>query len=164
MFGYVTFNVKHYILSQIFYKKNQLEKWIKVCFKKTGTECSSDTLLWFVLVFWNRCYLLCTQLFEVISSFFIFCDYARLLSNPFRKFINWLWKNFRSIIKRKFSLRRLRFRPCHFDWQLNVLWKGSLQSQWFLICFSQKSELSPNIWRCRREQEIDRFIWYLPRQ
>ena len=68
--------------------------------------------------------LLCTQLFEVISSFFIFCDYTRLLSNPFRKFINWLWKNFRSIIKRKFSLRRLRFRPCHFDWQLNVLWKA----------------------------------------
>ena len=50
--------------------------------------------------------------------------YTRLLSNPFRKFINWLWKNFRSIIKRKFSLRRLRFRPCHFDWQLNVLWKA----------------------------------------
>ena len=47
----------------------------KVCFKKTGTECSSDTLLWFVLVFWNRCYLLCTQLFEVISLIFIFCDY-----------------------------------------------------------------------------------------
>ena len=27
MFGYVTFNVKYYILSQIFYKKNRVNRW-----------------------------------------------------------------------------------------------------------------------------------------
>ena len=28
MFGYVTFNVKYYILSQIFYKKNRVIEWL----------------------------------------------------------------------------------------------------------------------------------------
>ena len=38
MFGYMTFNVKYYILSQIFYKKNR----VNVYLEKLLLHCTSD--------------------------------------------------------------------------------------------------------------------------